>query len=84
MLHISPILQDNLALEQATSLIHSHTFIFFSPLFKNKAAPQGRQSCLHSSTARTVCMSVLLNRRQQLQSSNDSFTDYLHHRVIDE
>jgi len=37
-----------------------HLPLFFFPLFKNQAGPQGSQSRLHSGTARAVCIGVLL------------------------
>lgn len=53
----------------ASYTTHPQPHLPFSFLFKNKAAPQGRQSRPRSYTARSAPIPVLLNGRQQLHPS---------------
>lgn len=66
MLQISPILQDNLALEQATSFIHSHTFLFFPSSKTTHHRREGKAACTPT-----------LYARIQIPLNNDLFIDYL-------
>lgn len=83
MLQISPVLQDNLALEQATSSIRSHTFLF--SLFKNNAPPQGRQSwaaCTPTLHAPLVSIFCWAGENDSILLNSEQFIDHVSQQVL--